>query len=135
MVMTSLRSNNEPVNPQASDSKKPPSGIAWGSDLSISLFQSLDTLHVGLFVKWPENPLFLDQLDRYQLNAQETDKPIPFQIEQSNLFIIHPRGRRGGYKWKLSAGDQVLFFSSHDGRHYCTLINILMNQRRFFTVE
>ena len=116
MRMSNLRFPQKSVNPQVDNSPKPPNGIAWGSDLSISLFQSLDTLHLGLFIKWPNNPLFLDHLDKYQSKAQEVDKPIPFQIEQSNLFIIHPRGRRGGgYKWKLSAGDQVLFFSTHDG--------------------
>jgi hypothetical protein len=113
MVMNSLRSNITSVNPKADNSTKPPSGITWGSELSISVFNSLDTLHLGLFVIWPENSLFFEQLNKFQLSAQEIDKPVPFQIEQSNLFLIHPRGRRGGYKWHLSAGDQHLFFSSH----------------------
>ena len=80
MVMTSLRSNNEPVNPQADNSPKPPNGITWGSELSISVFNSLDTLHLGLFVIWPENSLFFDQLNKFQLSAQEIDKPIPNEL-------------------------------------------------------
>ena len=111
--MSTLRSKNTSVNPQASNSTKPPSGITWGSELSISVFNGLDTLHLGLFVIWPENSLFFEKLNEFQLAAQEADKPVPFQIEQTDLFLIHPRGRRGGYKWHLSAGDQHLFFSSH----------------------
>jgi len=112
--MCSVRTTDNSVNTPPGDiQERPPNRIPWGSYLSAPQFNSLDTLHYGLFVSWPSDTSFFDKLTEAQQRSQETEKRIPVQFNTPDLFLVHPGGKRGGYKWHISAGDHHIFFSKH----------------------
>ncbi len=109
--MSNLRTIKKSVNPPPKgDSDRSPRSITWGPDFSGSLFNSFDSLHLGLHVLWPEHHFFFEGLDEGKQEALEEDKPVPFNIGQAD-YVIYPTGRSGGYRWHLKSGDIHLFFS------------------------
>lgn len=75
-------------------------------------YRCFDTIHIGFYVDWKGSRI-LEKMLHAKQNAQEKFEPIPFDIGGAISAIIHPNGKKGGYRYHIQVGDINLFFSSH----------------------
>ncbi len=117
--MSNLRSVKRSVNPPpGGESTQSPSCITWGPKVVTpqggeddGVFKSsIDSLHCGFFVIWPDGPCFMDFVDNKKLEALAEHRSIVAEWPGIELpFVVHTNGRRGGYTYHISFGEVQVF--------------------------
>ena len=117
--MSNLRSVTRSVNPADKvASPRSPDCITWGPEVVTphrveddGVFKSsIDTLHCGFFVIWPDGPCFMDFVDSKKDEALAEHRSIVTEwpgIESP--FVVNPNGRQGGYTHHISFGKVQVF--------------------------
>lgn len=118
-----MESNTSTSNLDGRAAARPPSWISWGSEIvipspetesepEIRSYRCFDTVYIGFHVDW-QGSRILDLLKVAKEQAQEKFEPVPFSIGGVTKAILHPNGKKGGYRYHLQVGDIDLFFSNH----------------------
>jgi len=112
------------VNSEGGSSTPAPSSITWGGQIYLPTqnlpefrtFNSIDTLHAGLFVDWKKSEIFTVLENLKQECVDDNFRPRPLKLRGFDDFIVYPSGKKGGYAWHISTSDIHIFLSRHDPR-------------------